>query len=269
MKPIAVVLASAECASDDFAEFRDAHRGPFDVFAVNDAGWIYPGDIEAWCTLHPEMWPEWIAKRTLRHGEVGAYYTSISKNQRVPDGIEFREVGHWGAGSSSLFAVTVALSLGYSRILLCGVPMDSRPHAPGAGTWDGESWPDREVAIHREGWEFHKGRLGGVRSMSGWTAELLGEPDDLFLIDRTDTHATMAGKTVIPPTNDNGLVREAFWHCPCCGDTQIHRLQIEGSVYHCASCGRDFRVWVDPVPWWRRTAQAIRDVYPVNLRGAK
>lgn len=268
MKPIAVVLGSAECWRDDFDAFREMHQGPFDVFAVNDAGWLYREEIRAWVTLHPENWPGWRQKRR-ELSTVGEYWTSSAKARKVPVGIRYKATGHWGPGSSSLFAVTVALELGYNRILLCGVPMDSRPHAVDAGTWDGEPWPDREVAIHREGWVYHKGRLGGVRSMSGWTASHLGGPDETFLIDRTGTHSAMMANTVMPPVTENGLVSEGYWHCPACGDTQIHRMRLEGSVYHCTSCGRDYRVWIDPVPWWRRSADKIKDLYPLNLRGAK
>ena len=79
------------------------------------------------------------------------------------------------AGTSSLYAVRVALEpLAYERVILAGVPMDGSGrffdppgtphvwnHVADRGPW--------EIAARLE---FHD----RVRSVSGWTAELLGEP---------------------------------------------------------------------------------------------
>lgn len=257
MKPIVCVIGSAECWREDFEAFRAVHAGPFDVIAVNAALWLYDGEITHAVTIHPEHMDGWLEKRT---GNLPTLWTTESKRHRVRDGV-YKTLGHWGTGSSGLFGVTVALHLGYTRVLLCGIPMDPRPHAPDASPkWEGGSWNDYE--IHREGWTHHKDKLGCVRSMSGWTQALLGAPDAEFLYDRTAVHTAMASRTVRPAMIE-GKVSEAYWHCPSCGDTGLHRIAIDGAVYHCTSCGRDFEVRILPDPWWSH--DDLRTIYPPTL----
>jgi len=78
------------------------------------------------------------------------------------------------AGTSSLFAVRVALGKGYERVILAGVPMDNSgrffdpPNAP-------HVWPHE---VDRGPWQLaaQDECAGRVTSVSGWTAQLLGEP---------------------------------------------------------------------------------------------
>lgn len=257
MKRLAVVIASAACWKDDVERLLGAYNTPADVFAVNDALWLYHGEVQHFVTLHPEN-----SDRYTKLGmRCATPWTGQDRARRYP-GIEWQTLGHWGTGSSTLFAVTVALHLGYDRIVLCGAPMQVMSHAPGASDWD--EWPEREVMIHREGWTYHKDKLGAVRSMSGWTAELLGVPDAEFLYDRTPAHAAMAQNTVRPPVED-GKVIESFWHCVACGSTSIHALTVDANAYHCTDCGRDFTSSIDAVPWYARPAVSLMDLYPSNL----
>jgi len=79
------------------------------------------------------------------------------------------------AGTSSLYAVRVALSLGYPRIVLAGIPMDNsgRFFDP---PWATYIWPHE---VDRGPWELaNKHEFEGrVTSVSGWTAQLLGESE--------------------------------------------------------------------------------------------
>ena len=82
-------------------------------------------------------------------------------------------------GSSSLFGVLTALSMGYSRIVLAGCPMDSKPH------WHtpnhlGPDWTGKTY----QAWFELAGTVDGVnkvRSLSGYTETLLGSPTFRFL----------------------------------------------------------------------------------------
>lgn len=77
-------------------------------------------------------------------------------------------------GSTSLFAVKCGLLMGYSEIVLCGIPYDGSGRffdPPGVGKdyekangW--EDWPKLAASVFD----------GRVKSMSGRTRELLGEP---------------------------------------------------------------------------------------------
>lgn len=78
----------------------------------------------------------------------------------------------WG-GSSGLYAVQIAINVfRLDRIVLCGVPIEA-----GAGHIRGvEHWDD--APLYRQGWRRARPYIANrVRSMSGWTRELLGYPD--------------------------------------------------------------------------------------------
>ena len=77
-----------------------------------------------------------------------------------------------GGGTSGLLAVHVALGLGYDNIILAGIPMDNDSRfydPPGPKSYGAES--------NRDWWIKSLPLMNGkVRSCSGWTRSLLGEP---------------------------------------------------------------------------------------------
>ena len=72
------------------------------------------------------------------------------------------------SGSSSLLGTKAALfKLGYDKVVLIGCPMDTGNILN----------KNQSYSIFRKGWLHFKDSLKGkVKSMSGWTKELLGEP---------------------------------------------------------------------------------------------
>jgi hypothetical protein len=86
-----------------------------------------------------------------------------------------------GDGSSGLFALKVALLLGYKRILICGVPLDDTPRF-----YDHPDTTYRmaDPAIHLA-WGDFRGAIGPegqdkVRAMSGYPRKLYGEPEGIW-----------------------------------------------------------------------------------------
>jgi len=86
-----------------------------------------------------------------------------------------------GHGTSSLGAALVAVGLGYSRIVLCGVPLDDGPHN-GEPYWRKTAFASSEAAgavgsDRNSHWEMAKKVAfdGKVRSMSGRTRTWLGD----------------------------------------------------------------------------------------------
>jgi hypothetical protein len=84
-------------------------------------------------------------------------------------------------GSSTLYGVMLAMKLGYQKVIVAGSPLLGRQRVP---------WPDEEpnhqntLSVHPYGYAAYRGGwlseqpviMDRVRSVSGWTMELLGEP---------------------------------------------------------------------------------------------
>lgn len=161
----ALVIGGGACVWDDLAALK-ALIGCWTgtVLAVNDVGADYPGRIDHWCSLHPEKFHLWRPKR-LGNAD---YVTWAHPGHGVADQV-MSTTDDW-SGSSGLFAVKVALETGHDRIVLCGVPMDTRPHY-----FDGSPWVEQDAFA--PAWRIRADQLRDkVKSMSGWTRTLLGAP---------------------------------------------------------------------------------------------
>ena len=165
---ITVILGGAVCVWDDLKRFRTMYDGEIMTIATNETGWMYQGKLDHWISLHPENFERknWLLRRPQKD------YLTWSHRWKVD-----RILQHWGAGSSGLYAATLAKHLCSRRNVFCGVPMDERGNVDGR-----KNWADKEVRIHREGWLKHLDDIKeDFRSMSGWTMELLGEPTEEWL----------------------------------------------------------------------------------------
>lgn len=171
----ALVLGGGACLHDDIA----AYRGPVDgVIACNDAGAEWPGELDAWVSLHPRHWTGkgWKAKREANgYPPARAYYAHESARPPVPDDVTVTDYlfpGQDKSGSSGCFAAKVALvDLGFDRAVLCGIPLTVTPHFYGGEPWShAESYRRQWLTVPEE----YRNRM---RSMSGWTRVLLGGPD--------------------------------------------------------------------------------------------
>lgn len=182
---VALVLGGASCLWSDVE--AALALGRFDgVVACNDAAAAWPGRLDAAVSLHAEKWGLWMERRR-RAGypapaAVVGHSTFRTGVARIPDCItgyaEQMLPGQKDTGSSGLFALKVALvDLGFDRAVLCGIPMDPRPHF-----FDAADWGHDAARAHWRGWAqalpFIKDR---ARSMSGRTAELLGIADKDWL----------------------------------------------------------------------------------------
>lgn len=152
------------------------------VVACNDAGAAWPGELDALVTLHAEKAPLWTERRVRNGYPWPKHILGHEGLGRVPPlcmtgSTDYRFPGQATTGSSGLFALKVALiDLAFDKAVLCGVPMDSAPgHFFDLSAWTG-------AMSHRRGWHealpIIKNR---ARSMSGWTREILGAPEEEWL----------------------------------------------------------------------------------------
>lgn len=172
---VAFVLGGANTLDGDLEKAR-AIAHPHTIIACNDAGADYPGFLPHFCTLHTEKAQEWYDKRKF---PIGQCWTSNTKT--VPDEHKslYNHVDAWD-GSSGLLCITVALHLGYEKVILCGVPLDKKANH----YFDDAQWDD--APRYRRSWMKHKHLMEGkVKSFSGWTSLILGEPSSKWLAEKS------------------------------------------------------------------------------------
>jgi hypothetical protein len=170
---IAAVLGGASGVWAELAELK-AMRTPDIVIACNEAGAAYPGQLDGWVSLHFEKLAKWMERRP--RNDYRAF--SIAGHWDLGDRVEVIP-SRW-AGSSGLYAAQIALeAFDASGVVLCGVPLeDAKGHYFDPGT----AWTDAE--LYRAGFRAALPVIRDkVRSMSGYTRELLGGPTPEWLND--------------------------------------------------------------------------------------
>lgn len=172
---IALALGGAVGVWNDLAAAQAILAGrPYLTIACNDAGAHYPGHLDTWVTLHPEQFHTWRQRRAKMGGNAD-YRTFTRLGGRSTTDAEI--VSERWPGSSGLYMAQIGLDrLGATGVILCGVPLDPDQdhfHRPGA-------WTDAER--YRQGFKAAAKVIGPhLRSMSGWTAQLLGTPSGEWL----------------------------------------------------------------------------------------
>jgi hypothetical protein len=138
----------------------------FDVMAVGEAC-PYEGKVKYMVTYHPTDIPMYKKKREILGGSTN--YTVIGHLPKP--GVDMIEPHVPPTGSSALLGVSAGIRLGYTKIILCGCPME--------GANKGGFQPYDHF---QKGWVARKKEVEPyVRSMSGWTKQLLGEPTKEWL----------------------------------------------------------------------------------------
>lgn len=177
---VAFVLGGAKTLREDWdnaLKLTNAHT----YIATNETGRDFNGPLPHWVTLHTEKITKWYEERIMQTGDVpvGQFWTSNIKtlpNNNLLNPYMFKHVTSWD-GSSGLLAVTVALALGYRKVILCGVPLDKK-----AGHYFSPDVPWMDGPRYRHAWITHQDEMYGfVKSMSGWTKALLGAPTKEWL----------------------------------------------------------------------------------------
>lgn len=173
--PLAI-LGGGRSAWDDYAKLRGSEvtsRWGGEVMAVNDIGAHVHDVVRHWVTLHPGYFPGWRKYREghcFGHGQLATHHA-----HKHCDGVDVAWPMDNLGGASGLFACFIGLMLGYSRIVLAGIPMDN------AGHYFDPSWQGTDLAdsTSRTVWRQANERWfqGRVKSLSGWTRDVLGAPD--------------------------------------------------------------------------------------------
>ena len=177
MRRVALVIGGAECVSRDVPAARllcDQLGIVPEIYVANDQIAKFPGEVVA-CTLHPDKLRKWMdERRNNKFPDPKSYYCHTGYRGGASQGVPLTMIADWG-GSSGLFGFVVARLHGHDRIIFCGVPMDSSTHFVRGLRWTA-------VSAFTRSWNVRKTEIQQyARSMSGWTAELIGKPDEEWL----------------------------------------------------------------------------------------
>lgn len=175
MPKVAFVMGGANTLQADLEAAKSLVK-PHTLIFTNHIGRDWEGIVPHWVTLHTEKMPKWIREREDKGlPPAETFWTSNTKTIPPEHQNLYSHVPSWD-GSSGLLAVTVAMWLGYEKIILCGVPLDKKAcHYD-----DKDPWMD--APRYRSAWTKRLKLLKGrVKSLSGWTKEILGAPSPEWL----------------------------------------------------------------------------------------
>jgi len=182
-KDVLLIVGDASCVLDDIGRWYEVAEGivPYDTMAVNYSAMIIPHLFEHFAAGDAHMPDMQGVARSLPAGVVkhawnpGCYDFDVRwvRNGR----------GGW-EGTSANLALKIGLSLDYTRIVLAGCPMDK------SGNWYSKTVPENDIKANKDHrhhlWKWCDiatrpiGRF--IRSMSGNTADLFGEPSRSWLL---------------------------------------------------------------------------------------
>jgi len=164
MKPI-LLIGSAECWEKDLEEAKEI-ISEFDVMSVGDSC-LYYKEIKFFVTYHPVDIKGYRLQRIKFGGNLD--YRVIS--HKLKTGVDIVENHVAPSGSSALLGAAAAIRMGYKKVILCGCPMIGKV---GGGYQPYDSFQKGWIARYNEIKSY-------VRSMSGFTANLLKRPDIWWL----------------------------------------------------------------------------------------
>lgn len=118
--PSVIVVGTGKNYLEEFSSLREQHPDA-DVMAVNGAISTLPVPITHAVSMHPAEMRRWLKSRSEQEKGVMKYHTVPSSQMKA---YEYLLDYPWMDMTSGMFAVKVAMELGYDKIYLAGMPLD-------------------------------------------------------------------------------------------------------------------------------------------------
>ena len=168
MKSHVLITGSAPCLADDL---KLINPEKFDCIAVGmDAIMNHGLSIDYVATYHPKDIQA--IKDLMKKNRPGDTYRIIS--HKPGSNVDLVIPYEPPSGSSALLATLAAIKLGYKKIVLAGCPLQG----------DNPNIKNARYDAFQKGWIKKRDEIKDcVRSLSGWTADFLGKPDDEWLMN--------------------------------------------------------------------------------------
>lgn len=173
-----IILGGSKAVWEDYHEARVLfeNQKDYDIIAINDIAALFKAEnIEHICSVHQQILQPLRALRMIRI--TNHPYTHA---QKAHEGVDFA----WGnllpnGGTSALFAVKIAMAMGYKKIILAGCGLDKTGHFydPDIPEDNNNGWFDEACRMPWK--DFHKENKEAerrVRFMSGELAKVFGTP---------------------------------------------------------------------------------------------
>jgi len=170
MKPL-VIIGSAPCLEDDLSRLPGHEKYDHMAIGLSSVN-RYHGDIQYVANNHLENIPLIAQIMKERHEACGGNYKYKMICPRMAKGVDIVESYNPKdpPGSSAITGAFAAIRMGYRKIILTGCPLTG--NAPAGNPYE----------EFRQGWDAKQNEvIGIVKSMSGWTKDLLGEPTESWL----------------------------------------------------------------------------------------
>jgi len=178
------VLITGDGASlpDDVKKFESWDM-PHDVYCINRSMLYFQRPINHWAAVDAEesMWFAKYLNSDVRPNGHMIYRHTIGVCQHVYNvawEIDAEDLNDYSsriwAGNSGYFGILTAIAMGYSRIIIAGMPLDRKPHWYEPESETGPNW----IGAAYTQWMDFKMKVpeaDRVRSMSGYSAFILGE----------------------------------------------------------------------------------------------
>ena len=171
-----IILGSGWTADDDLERARKIRPGAF-LIGINRSMRNYKCDMGV--SLDRQGAKLWQAEHEEKFGLIELHSRMLKQRSVV---IAEPWINYWwynyeAGGTSSWLAVKIAHAIGFQEIILCGVPLEKGPSLP-TDRWSDWSGRSQQGVVE----SFRQALLRDhfyqpyVKSMSGWTRELFGEP---------------------------------------------------------------------------------------------
>lgn len=143
-----------------------------DIMVINYTGDYFPRPFQHWVSLHPDI---------IAAGRPYKAWNFTAHSNRRHKGIDKVWNYETYGSDSGLFACHVALKLGYDKIILCGIPLDSSRKF-----FEMKEMPNHQfdTTVNLQIWRSEVPVFENkIRSMSGNTKEMLGAPTKEWLYE--------------------------------------------------------------------------------------
>lgn len=178
-----IIIGDAPCVWDDLEAWWDLADGlPHDVLCINESALKFPCEFLHFAAGDSHDLDMQEIAASLPDTVIKHAYNPTSKHFDVR---WIRRYGGWN-GTTAFFAIKIALAMDYLRIVLVGCPLTNTGHFYQHELVGDDPRISRLKNVHENHiWKFvelaSRPISSFVRSMSGNTADILGEPDRAWL----------------------------------------------------------------------------------------